>query len=224
MLIKSELRDPTRYFKILKAIAFSNTKFGEIANYTGFPAPTVSKYLSNLINLHIVNESYPVLVDKERTRNRRYHLSDNYFDFYFRFIYPNKSEIISTDGISGFEADYNRYLGRIFEKVSEEFLELNTDMLPFRFNRKGRWWFRDKEIDIVALNENTREIPFVECKWNSLNQNDVKHILGLLKEKSGHLKWNNDNRIEHFGIIAKKIQDKETFRAQGFVAFDLDDF
>jgi len=224
VLIKSELRDPTRYFKILKAIAFGNTKFGEIANYTAFPAPTVSKYLSNLINLHIVNESYPVLVDKERTRNRRYHLSDNYFDFYFRFIYPNKSEIISTDGISGFEADYNRYLGRIFEKVSEEFLELNIDMLPFRFNRKGRWWFRDKEIDIVALNETTREILFVECKWSSLNQNDAKHILELLKEKSRHLKWNNDNRIEHFGIIAKKIQDKETFRAQGFVAFDLDDF
>jgi AAA+ ATPase superfamily predicted ATPase len=224
VLIKSELRDPTRYFKILKAIAFSNNKFGEIVNYTGFPAPTVSKYLSNLINLHIVNESYPVLVDRERTRNRRYHLSDNYVDFYFRFIYPNKSEIISADGISGFEADNNRYLGRIFEKVSEEFLELNIDMLPFRFNRKGRWWLRYKEIDIVALNDNTREILFLECKWSGLNQNDAEHILELLKKKSGYLKWNNDNRIEHFGIIAKKIQDKETFRAKGFVAFDLDDF
>ena len=224
ILIKSELRDPTRYFKILKAIAFGNTKFGEIANYTDFPAPTISKYLSNLINLHIVKETYPVLSDKERTRNRRYHLSDNYFNFYFKFIYPNKSEIISTDGVAGFDADYNRYLGRIFEKVSEEFLEMNGDRLPCKFTKIGRWWFKDKEIDIIALNERSREILFMECKWSSLNQNDVKHILELLWEKSGYLKWNNDRRIEHFGIMAKKIQNKEMFREQGFVVFDLDDF
>jgi len=224
ILIKSELRDPTRYFKILKAIAFSNTKFGEIANYTDFPAPTVSKYLSNLIKLHIVKETYPVLSDKERTRNRRYHLSDNYFNFYFRFIYPNKSEIISTDRVSGFDADYNRYMGRIFEKVSEEFLEMNADRLPCKFTKIGRWWFKDKEIDIIALNERTRDVLFMECKWSSLNQNDAKRILELLKEKSGHLKWNNDRRIEHFGIMAKKIQNKHMFREQGFVVFDLDDY
>lgn len=224
VLIKSELRDPTRYFKILKAIAFGNTKFGEIANYTDFPAPTISKYLSNLITLHIVKESYPVLVDKERTRNRRYHLSDNYFNFYFRFIYPNKSELIFTDKISGFDADYNQYLGRIFEKISEEFLESNTTILPFQFNRMGRWWLRDKEIDIVALNENTKEILFVECKWRVLSRNDVKHILGLLREKSEHFKWNNNSRIEHFAVMAKKIEGKEMFREQGFVVFDLDDF
>ena len=70
ILIKSELRDPTRYFKILKAIAFGSTKFGEIVNFTDFSAPTVSKYLSNLVNLHVVEELYPVLSDKERKMNR----------------------------------------------------------------------------------------------------------------------------------------------------------
>ena len=78
ILIKSELRDPTRYFKILKAIAFGSTKFGEIVNFTDFSAPTVSKYLSNLVNLHVIEELYPVLSDKERKRNRKYALSDNY--------------------------------------------------------------------------------------------------------------------------------------------------
>ncbi len=88
----------------------------------------------------------------------------------------------------------------------------------------GCWWFKDKEIDIVAMNETMREILFVECKWSVLNQNETKHILELLKEKSGYLKWNNNNRLEHFGIIAKKIHNKEMFREQGFVMFDLDDF
>ncbi|HUW66550.1 MAG TPA: DUF234 domain-containing protein [Candidatus Nanoarchaeia archaeon] len=97
-------------------------------------------------------------------------------------------------------------------------------MLPFKFNKMGGWWFKDKEIDIVAMNENAREILFVECKWSRLNENDVKCIFELLKEKSGHLMWNNDNRIEHFGLMAKKIQNKEKFRKEGFIVFNLEDF
>lgn len=30
-----------------------------------------------------------------------------------------------------------------------------------------KWWRKDKEIDIVALNDLTKEILFVECKWQS---------------------------------------------------------
>ena len=223
ILVKSELREPTRYFKILKAIAFGNTKFGDIVNYTGFPTATVSKYLSNLVELHVVAESYPVLDEKERRRNKRYHLSDNYFDFYFRFIYPNKSELILNGQITGFHSDYNRYLGKVFEKFSKEFIEERVEMLPFRFSRIGRWWHKETEIDLVALNEMDKEILFVECKWRNLDYRSAIKIIGSLKEKSRHFRWNDDERIEYFGVMAKSIQGKEELRRGGFVAFDLND-
>ncbi len=224
ILVKSELREPTRYFKILKAIAFGNTKFGDIVNYTGFPTSTVSKYLSNLINLHIVEESYPVLDPEERRRNKRYNLSDNYFDFYFRFIHPNKSELILNGQISNFDSDYNRYLGKVFEKFSKEVLEDYADMLPFKFSRIGRWWHKDDEIDIVALNEGTKEVLFVECKWKHLDHRGASRVIGSLKEKAKRFRWNNEKRKEYFGIMAKKIEDKEKFRKMGYQVFDLDDF
>ncbi len=223
ILVKSELREPTRYFKILKAIAFGNTKFGDIVNYTGFPTSTVSKYLSNLINLHIVKESYPVLDEKERRRNKRYNLSDNYFDFYFRFIHPNKSELILNGQIGNFDSDYNRYLGKIFEKFSKEVLEEYAGMLPFKFSRIGRWWHKDDEIDIVALNERTEEILFMECKWKHLDHRSASMVIGSLKEKAKRFRWNNEKRKEYFGIMAKKIEDKEKFRKIGYQVFDLDD-
>lgn len=223
ILIKSELRNPTRYFRILKAVAFGNTKFGDIVNYTDFPTATVSKYLSNLIDLHIVEESYPVLDEKERRRNKRYHLSDNYFDFYFRFIHPNKSELILNGQITDFYSDYNRYLGQIFEKFSKEFLEEHVGMLPFKFSRVGRWWHKDKEIDIVALNDETKEILFVECKWKHLDHRSTIQIIESLKEKSKYFQWNNEKRNEYFGIMAKNIRNKEQLRKDGFIAFDLSD-
>jgi len=170
-----------------------------------------------------VAESYPVLDEKERRRNKRYHLSDNYFDFYFRFIYPNKSELILNGQITGFHSDYNRYLGKVFEKFSKEFIEERVEMLPFRFSRIGRWWHKETEIDLVALNEMDKEILFVECKWRNLDYRSAIKIIGSLKEKSRHFRWNDDERIEYFGVMAKNIQGKEELRRGGFVAFDLND-
>jgi AAA+ ATPase superfamily predicted ATPase len=224
ILIKSELRNPTRYFSILKAVAFGKTKFGEIVNYTDFPTATVSKYLSNLINLHIVEESYPMHDDKELRRNRRYYLSDNYFNFYFRFIYPNKSEMILNGQITGFYSDYNRYLGKIFEKISKEFLEKSTGLLPFKFSRIGKWWYKDKEIDLIVLNDETKEILFIECKWKRLDYRSVIKIIKSLKEKSKSFEWNNDKRKEYFGIISREIRNKEQLLKDGFIVFDMDDF
>jgi hypothetical protein len=223
ILIKSELRDPTRYFSILKAVAFGKTKFGEIVNYTDFPTATVSKYLSNLINLHIVEESYPIHDDKELRRNRRYYLSDNYFDFYFRFIYPNKSELILNGQITGFYSDYNRYLGKIFEKISKEFLEKSTGLLPFKFSRIGKWWYKDKEIDLIVLNDKTKEILFIECKWKRLDYRSVLKIIKLLKEKSKSFQWNNEKRKEYFGIISKEIRNKDQLLKDGFICDRLSD-
>jgi len=189
-----------------------------------FSAPTVSKYLSNLVNLHIVEELYPVLSDKGRKRNRKYALSDNYFNFYFRFIYPNKSELISTGSIADFDTGYNQYLGKIFEDVSREFLEDNIKYLPFEFTKIGRWWHRDKEIDLVALNDGSKEIMFIECKWKTLSLNDCRRLLDKLKDKSTFVPWNGGIRKEYFGLVAKKIEDKERLRDEGFVVYDLDDF
>jgi AAA+ ATPase superfamily predicted ATPase len=48
-------------------------------------------------------------------------------------------------------------MGTVFEKVCKQFLLLNRDRLPFTFTKLGRWWHKDKEIDVVALNEESKE-------------------------------------------------------------------
>jgi AAA+ ATPase superfamily predicted ATPase len=88
----------------------------------------------------------------------------------------------------------------------------------------GRWWHKDDEIDIVALNEGTKEILFVECKWKHLDHGGASRVIGSLKEKVKRFRWNNEKRKEYFGIMAKKIEDKEKFREIGYQVFDLDDF
>ena len=75
---------------------------------------------------------------------------------------------------------------------------------PFNFSEIRKWWHKEREIDIVALNDDTNEILFCECKW----QDDVNagKILYGLKEKSKYVKWHDDNRKESFAIFAKSFK------------------
>ena len=54
-------------------------------------------------------------------------------------------------------------MGTVFEKVCKQFLFLQRDTLPFTFTKIGRWWHKDKEIVVVALDEESKEIGFFEC-------------------------------------------------------------
>jgi len=221
ILLKYEFREPAKYFSILKALAFGNTKFGDIVNATGLSSSIISQYLSNLIILNIVKAQYPVTDMNQRSRNARYYITDNYFTFWFRFVYPNKSLIYNNLLIPDFGSDFNRYLDHVFEKISAEFL---WEVRPFGFTQMGRWWHKDVEIDLVAFNEKTKEMMFIECKWSSLSMGDCLRVLNKLKEKSMAIKWNPGGRKEYLGIIAKRIERKDALREKGFLVFDLDDF
>jgi len=61
----------------------------------------------------------------------------------------------------------------------------------------GRWWDRkDTEIDIVAVDENSRSIIFGECKYTN-KETDVNVYYSLL-EKIKKVDWNKDTRNEYF--------------------------
>jgi AAA+ ATPase superfamily predicted ATPase len=115
-------------------------------------------------------------------------------------------------------------MGTVFEKVCKQFLLLQRDTLPFTITKIGRWWHKDKEIDVVALNEESKEIEFFECKYSSLKFRDALAILAELKNKSRYVDWNRNKHKEHFGLIAKKIDGKARLRKEGYFVFDFDDF
>ncbi len=220
-LLKQELREPAKYFLILKSIGFGRNRFGEIANFTGLDKTTISKYLDNLLTLHIIKKDFPVTQNKE-TRNASYVFEDNYFNFWFRFVYPNKTlieEHRQKDLIGFIKTDLELYVSHIFEKACTEFV-FDID-LPIKFNKIGRWWHKDKEIDIVCLDESKKEVLFVECKWSYLKEKGARKVLEELKEKSKFVEW--ERKKEYFGLFGKKILGKEILRKEGFYVWDLED-
>ena len=217
-IMKYEFEDASTYKLILEAIAFGKTKINEIKDYIKVRRTDITPYLKNLIEVKMVRRLVPI-TEKEKSRHGRYYISDNFLKFWFRYIYENLSSI--EEGIfdvNSIKQNYNVYLGEVFEEVCRQFLIKNRERI-FPFTKIGKWWYKDKEIDIVAFNEQSKEILFCECKWKE--EVNAKEILQELKEKAQYVDWNKNERKEYYAIFAKnfkkKAEDKNVFH------FELND-
>ncbi len=218
-LLRQEFREPKNYMLILRAIADGKRKMGEIANETGLDKSAVSRYLEILQNLNLVGYELPVTASPKAKR-RLYYIKDNYFNFWFRFIYPNKSRIEEGLGdlvLEDIKRSFNVYFSEVFERICRK-----ITLKVFNFTKVGKWWYKDKEIDIVALNENTKEILFAEVKWS--DNVYAKKILRELEEKSKYVQWYKEERKEYYAIFAKSFKEKiDEYKGKKVYCFDLKD-
>ena len=215
ILLSAELREYNTYFNIIKTIIDGATKLSEIANKSKVDITNISKYLNVLTGLKIIKKIKPATASLKE-KNYLYELEDNYFRFWLTYVYPYKEEIEeNTDQhLKNIMKDHPRYMGKIFEQFITKTLPQIVNM---KFSKIGRWWYKDREIDIVALNEQTKKILFAECKWQeNVNAN---RILQELKEKTGFVDWNRNKRKEYYAIFAKSFKKK----VKGCYCFDLKD-
>ncbi len=217
-LMKYEFSEVTIYKKVLEAIAFGKTTLKEIRGYIGAKHSDITPYLRNLIDTGFIVREVPV-TGSAKSKKGRYYISDNFVAFWFRYVHPNLSAI--EEGIfdiDSIRADYPQYLGRVFEKVARQLLvDLNrVGKLPFRFSKIGRWWHRGEEIDLVALDDRSRKVLFVEVRWNSLDEGEVERLRGRLEEKAE--KVGLDEYEKFYGVVARKVESKPP------LTWDLSDF
>ncbi len=223
-LLKEELREPDVYKSILVAIAKGNAKVAEIASKAGIKASDLDRYLKVLMMLGIVKKEIPVT--EKKSKKTLYTIDDNFFEFYSLFFEPYRSDIEIGEEArveESLKKNFNSYAGKKFEKLVRN--EAIRAISPFPVSEVGRWWgyYRENEqrkeleIDVVALNEENKEILFCECKWQ--DRVNAGKIFEELKEKATHVYWYNEKRREHYAIVAKSF----TKRAEHAICIDLKD-
>jgi len=216
-LLKEELREVSRYFSILRAIAQGYRTFGKIADKARIGTNSLGKYLDTLESMDYIGLETPV------TGGRRggYRIRDNLFNFWFRYIFPRKEELeMGIDIVDEIKEDFNAYVGQAFEDIATEFLKnLNSrGSMPAKYEKIGRWWSKGEEIDIVGTG---KHLLLCEVKWRDLEEKDVRALLNeldLKKEKSGL-----SGETLNYCIIARKIKKKETLRREGILLYDLEE-
>ena len=174
-LLKEEVREPSIYNAVITAIANGRTKFSEIADAAKISTAALTNYLKILINLGIVTKVFPL--GGEAERNSFYRISDFFFRFWHFFVPRNYSSIISGRIKSSYEIAVERlmndYMGKVFEKICSDYLELRDSELPFPPQRIGTWWGgnpktkKSAEIDIVVKSAINDDVIIGSCKFTN---------------------------------------------------------
>ena len=202
--LREELREPRNYLAILRAVSWGKRKFGEIVNDTGLAKNMLTKYLTVLERLHLIEKEIPVTeFNAGKSRKGLYRITDNFFRFWFQFVYPYKSELQigrSGDILDRYEKCASALEAVVYENVCREIL-LDLESSIFPFDHIGRWWEREKEIDLVGLNAKTRDILFGECKWSSKPVGT--NVYFDLRKKVKDVRWEKGTRKERYILFSK---------------------
>ncbi len=197
LLLEEELREPETYYQILEGISLGHTRPTDIANYSYMNPKDISSYLSILRDLGFIKKERSIL--SKRRKRGLYKIKDNFFNFWFRFVSPHFAEIenwMNESAVNEFKRDFDQYLGKIYEEVCKQLLSSTTN-----YAKIGRWWYKEDEIDIVALDRDEDKILLAECKW-SKNRVDTD-LLYDLKEKAEKVRWKNDERHEEYFLFSR---------------------
>lgn len=186
-ILRQELRETPLYNTIIESVALGNTKLNDISTKSLIDDTSkTSVYLKNLIELQIVEREFSVDDGtKERANNNRglYRLTDNFFRFWYAFVFTNISELEGGDVDGVFEyaikPQLHEFAALGFEDVCREYIRemQKENKLPFRYKRMGRWWgkttvrrkeiteTKETEIDLLAVSEKSDKYLVGECKF-----------------------------------------------------------
>lgn len=203
-ILRQELREPRYYFTILKAIALSNNKISEITNETGIEKSRLHKYIFTLEDLGIIHKEIPV-TEKNPLKSRKgiYKFQDHFFHFWFRYVLPYKSNIEEGNidyVIRKIELDFPNIIAVSYENAAKEIIKKHQDII-FPFSKTGRWWDRNEEIDVIAINEHEKKVLFTEVKWR--NKTIGLSVYNNLVRKCSYVVWNTGEREEYFCLFSK---------------------
>lgn len=191
-LLRQELRETPIYNSLIEAIALGNTKLNEISQKSLVDDTSkTSTYLRNLIQLGIVEREFSVDAGtKERANTNRgtYKLTDNFFRFWYAFVFTNYSELEAgdVDGVFHYsvEPQLHQFASMPFEDVCRQYVRKlqQANALPFRYAHMGRWTGKttvrdtsapggtriaETEIDILAVSRSRKEYLICECKFKN---------------------------------------------------------
>lgn len=200
LLIEEFGKDYGIYFSILTAIATGHSQRSQIEDIV---SKEIGGYLSMLEDTYgIIRKHKPMFATTNS--NVRYRIEDLFLTFWFRFIfkYNYMLEIDAFDSLRSIvERDYETYSGKMLERYFKDKL-----IEEQQYTQIDNWWSRNgaDEIDLIAVNEITKQASFFEIK-----RNEKELDLPLLEQRTNTF------------LVATRQLKKYTISAKGLSMEDM---
>ena len=146
----------------------------------------------------LVAKTRPVLADKSSRNVVRYEVTDQYMDFWFRYIAADRSEADAGDFAhirSRIDEDWNVYAKKVLKRYFRQMLAEENGISPI-----GGDWKSGKEktfeLDIVGLDSKTSRALVADVELSAENFDKDSFLGRVIALRVGALKgWNLDTRL-----------------------------
>lgn len=194
-LLQKEVRETMTYFSMIQTIADNNHKLSKIASALEVPSTKLTPYIKTLMDLSLVEKRVPVTErNPSKSKKGLYYIEDNFIEFWFRFVYPYKSQLemeniqYVVDKIKNNLID--NHVSFVYEDICREQFVNQSSELGFIISKIGSYWDSKVEIDIVAIDNDNKKLIVGECKY--LNKPMKDSVFYNLIEKADSIKGYDD--------------------------------
>ena len=229
-------RDSGRYLSILRAIAHDKRTSTEIADALKLTTGDVTTYIKRLRRMRLVERRLPVSIppeDRAGSLRGRYHLSDPYLRFYYRFVEPHVEQIEQgLDGLtwSRISEQIRAYIGQgAFEEICRDWtlLQAQQHKLPFDPELIGSEWNAQAQIDVCAVNHREKRLLLGECKWTG-DRIHRAYVLELIHDKTPKVLPDSAWQIDYIffsrsGFTPDALTEIENYGGQAVTFARLDE-
>ena len=188
--ISTELRELSCYNTILGSIASGHEKLNDLFEDTGYSRAKISVYMKNLAAFDVIDKVVSFETGGwDNTKKGVYRIVDPYINFWFTFVYPHLSELISRTP----ESFYNEfiypyldsYLQSYFIDVCREYLHLLNvvGQLPIKLIKIGTWVGKEGNIDVIGQSSNRENVVGI-CNWadKQMSYSRYEELLESMKQ------------------------------------------
>lgn len=171
-LLLDDLRTAGQAYSLLSLVGGGCSRLSEIAGRMGKPAGSLTRPLSNLIELGYVGRDVPFGEGERSTKRTLYRLRDPFLSFYFRFVQPNRSllELGITEPVEErLGQDFAAHVSGVWEALARRSVPFLT-LGETRWGAAARWWGAAQgapmELDVVAESLDGKSVLVGEAKWS----------------------------------------------------------
>jgi hypothetical protein len=209
--LHDELRDPSTYQAILRAISCGHHTVKAISKDCLLEPSNITFHLGKLQDLQLIERRLPVTLrtsQQSKSKQGRYHVRDPYFRFYYRFLRPHLNSLMSIDETtSHIQNELRAFVSPAFTQLAQAWMlqAARADRLPLSPEAVGSHWSRRVQVDAVAIDHESRQILLGECKWGA-DEVSPQMIRELIEQKGPKLRSDLLNGAAwtfHYAVFAQ---------------------
>lgn len=227
-MVSQQLRETGVYYTILSALAAGKQKLNELYLHTGFSRAKISVYLKNLMELELVEKVFSYdTAGRVNAQKGIYRIQNRLVLFYFRYLYPNLSDLAMKTPEEFYEAyiekDFLEFSRAAFVQACREILERKNAAgeLPFVYTKTGEWVGKAGSIDVIAENEEGKNLIAL-CSWkeDAVSFQEYEKLSGCAKKariRADHVYLFSASGFEE--RLQKEAEKKKSIHLSGIELF-----